>query len=566
MNKANDAVCLIPNICFYSSYGVWLPKELLFTFTVKFITVNRCEMNRTYILKCVVGVLAFVFCTLAFYGQESLIFSGKLPSDYYVEKLRINAEPKSIDIEQKMGNPYQFAIPYQVDFPICNLAVDSASKGYFHYLLQIDVPDAYAVNFTLKGLHKSGAYAVYLQNNLTGQRLGQYFPTTNKFDLTPFPIVYSSSVMVEIVSERVFHPSDVVVFRVGVTYDKNLLNSSEPCQVDIACPQGELYSDIKKSAIRLLIDNMWLCSGTVLNNTLEDRRPFILTANHCVDNEMSAANTAVFFNYESPYCEAQLGEYPSVNENWLAGATLRATKNDEQGVLDFTLLELSSEIPESYDVVFAGWSASTMPPDYSIGIHHPAGDVKKISIDYNAAVSSTFSSDYDANSHWRILKWDLGVTEGGSSGSAIFNRNKQVVGDLTGGEASCDYPYNDFYTKFSDAFDKYADSSQQLQYWLDPLMLNVYVWESHPKVEMYAESMAQVYPNPSDGYLFIYDLPLSKACIVSLFSIDGKKVWSSQIFPQYKQAKVDYPGELSGIYILKVKAMERTFEELIIIR
>lgn len=523
-------------------------------------------MHKNRVLTVVLVTLFFTCPIISIFGQSSLLMSDYRLGDFYVEKLQITASRNQLEIKQVKGQAYQFAVPFQVQYPIQNPAIDSTIKGYFHYLIQIDVASAYAINFTLRGLRKSGVVVTRMYNCSTNELIGSFYPTRNKFDLTPFPIILDSSVMVEIVSKRLLKSGDVDVYRVGGTYDKQLLNSSESCEVDVACPQGELYSDIKKSVVRLLIDNTWLCTGTMLNNTLENRRPFLLTANHCIDNEMLAANTAFYFNYESPYCEAPHSSYSSANEFFLSGSSLLATKNDDEGALDFALLEIAEEIPENFDVVFAGWSASDVAPNYSIAIHHPAGDVKKISFDYHPAQNSTYSYEYDANSHWRILKWDLGVTEGGSSGSALFNRNKQVVGDLTGGEASCDYPYNDFYTKFSDAFNKYSDSSQQLKYWLDPLALGAYAWESLPRTEIYDKPNSVVYPNPSDGYLFVYDLPLGEDCSISLFGVDGKIVWTSRIVPTYAQTKIDYPNELSGLYILKIESNSFNKEVLVVLR
>ena len=44
-----------------------------------------------------------------------------------------------------------------------------------------------------------------------------------------------------------------------------------------------------------------------------------------------------------------------------------------------------------------------------------------------------------------------GVTEGGSSGSPIFNQSKRIVGQLSGGSSTCNSPnYSDLYGKMSE--------------------------------------------------------------------------------------------------------------------
>ena len=71
--------------------------------------------------------------------------------------------------------------------------------------------------------------------------------------------------------------------------------------------------------------------------------------------------------------------------------------------------------------------------------------------------------------------WEIGVTEGGSSGSPLFNQNGHIIGELFAGQAACNglSDNNDFdiYGRFATAWDG-ATSSTRLKDWLDPLNLN----------------------------------------------------------------------------------------------
>ncbi|MEI6455262.1 MAG: T9SS type A sorting domain-containing protein, partial [bacterium] len=76
--------------------------------------------------------------------------------------------------------------------------------------------------------------------------------------------------------------------------------------------------------------------------------------------------------------------------------------------------------------------------------------------------------------HWRVT-WIAtpnghGVTEGGSSGSPVFDSGGHIVGTLTGGDSSCDSLNSpDYYGRFSYHWDKNGtDSTKILKYWLDP--------------------------------------------------------------------------------------------------
>ena len=91
---------------------------------------------------------------------------------------------------------------------------------------------------------------------------------------------------------------------------------------------------------------------------------------------------------------------------------------------DYAVLQASSTVNglSSYDLVYGAWSKYH---NFNTGvgyfcIHHPKGDVKKINKD-NDAVYRVTTDGFD-------LKYDIGITEGGSSGAPIFNSSKQIVG------------------------------------------------------------------------------------------------------------------------------------------
>jgi hypothetical protein len=143
--------------------------------------------------------------------------------------------------------------------------------------------------------------------------------------------------------------------------------------------------------------------------------------------------------------------------------------------LDFALVELSLIPPPDYRPYYAGWNRSSNIPASTVTIHHPQGDIKKISKDNNPPVISSFGEpntvdkDYIKKGFLRINRWEFGTTESGSSGGALFDTDKNVIGTLTGGEANCKNPVYDYFERFSNAWDYKSDSAQQLKYWLDPL-------------------------------------------------------------------------------------------------
>ncbi|MCX6256738.1 MAG: T9SS type A sorting domain-containing protein [Bacteroidia bacterium] len=234
---------------------------------------------------------------------------------------------------------------------------------------------------------------------------------------------------------------------------------SGSCNVDINCPEGDQWQREKHSVCRLLTGGT-LCSGSLVNNTANDGTPYFLTADHCLSSQTAASNLILYFNYESPSCHGPDG---SVSQT-VAGSTLKATTN----ALDFSLVELDEIPPASFNPYYAGWNNLAAAAKRTVCIHHPQGDVKKISKDYDPPVTGDYGATYDVNSHWQILAWDLGTTEGGSSGSPLFDEYHRIVGDLTGGEATCASSVNDYFAKFCRSWADYSDQSQQLKHWLDP--------------------------------------------------------------------------------------------------
>ncbi|OFX59611.1 MAG: hypothetical protein A2046_05255, partial [Bacteroidetes bacterium GWA2_30_7] len=237
------------------------------------------------------------------------------------------------------------------------------------------------------------------------------------------------------------------------TYDK-----SGACNVDINCTEGSAWQKEKRAVCKVLIGGTNICSGSLINNTLQDGTPFFLTANHCATQPYD--EWIFYFNYEHSTCNSSNS---SLNQS-ISGCQLKATSIN----IDFCLVQMSTNPPPIYQPYFAGWSLSTSATANSTCIHHPDGDVKKISKDYNPQTIANYGNGYDYNSHWLISQWDIGTTEGGSSGSPLFDANHRIIGSLTGGQAQCGNSIDDYFSRFDLAWNKYSSNSEQIKSWLDP--------------------------------------------------------------------------------------------------
>jgi hypothetical protein len=239
-----------------------------------------------------------------------------------------------------------------------------------------------------------------------------------------------------------------------------LFGNSGACNVNVNCEDDVLWQTLKHSVCKITYNGR-LCSGTLINNTNNDGHPYLLTANHCINNEFDANSAIFYFNFESPNCINEDGS----EDQSIAGSTIIATPPFK--TIDFSLLELSLKPTPDYKPYYAGWNRDIINPQSVTSIHHPVGDIKKISKAYQGAVQSDYGEGYNEFTHWWIDTWDEGTTEDGSSGSPLFDQHGLIIGDLSGGDASCSFNFNDYYQQFSYSWDFYSSPNQQLKNWLD---------------------------------------------------------------------------------------------------
>ncbi|MEM8959953.1 MAG: trypsin-like peptidase domain-containing protein [Acidobacteriota bacterium] len=238
------------------------------------------------------------------------------------------------------------------------------------------------------------------------------------------------------------------------------------CNNDVACAEADPWRDQTRAVAWFTLNGIGACSGQLINNTLQDGRPYFLTAFHCGVSANNASTTVFYWQVESPTCGALSGGDLSKTTN---GATWRA----DDPATDFALLELPAQPPADFDVYYVGWDISGAVPQGAVGIHHPELQEKAISFDTNPLTTNSGVPGLTDGTHWRVGNWEDGTTEPGSSGSCIYDPTNQLcVGILTGGFASCQDLREDYYGKLAVAWSG-GSTTTRLQSWLDPAGLGV---------------------------------------------------------------------------------------------
>ena len=353
---------------------------------------------------------------------------------------------------------------------------------------------------------------------------------------------------------------------------------SDPCQVDVMCPEGEDWQCQRDAVVRLRISmggGIFLCSGAMVNNTALDCRQLLLSSFHCAD-DMSDSDWGflkVRYNYEYFDCDGT----SSFNSHVRTGVYFLTSSDDISAGgningSDFLLMEVEDPVFDSWTPFYAGWDVTGSVSTSGVGIHHPSGDRKKIST-FTSNVSN--SSAYFPGAHWRVY-WEEtqtnhGVTEGGSSGSPLFDEDGRIVGTLTGGASFCDSPNApDYYGKMSFHWsgNNPIGDDEKLEPFLDPAgtgqqtLDGSYVTEEESPCaeqtvcgivdieEMWLiENEWTLRPNPTQDRLFVDWSGEIQASELQIFDAAGRSIMNVDV-RNMTTPSVSVTGMESGLYYL----------------
>ena len=408
-------------------------------------------------------------------------------------------------INDKLVKPFRFGFKHEVSYGLNDGQWTVLDNGDRIWRIKFQSKDALSLNFIFDEFNLPKGSTLYLYNEDKSDLLGAYTPeNNNRNNSLGTWIIQGDTVWIEYfepantISKLKLHISTIThAYRNAQTAkDLKSLGQSGDCNQDVDCPIGSDWEDYKaynKKSVAFVISNGadW-CSGALINNTNNDGTPYFLTANHCMfDHSNNPVNPAYFvfrFGWISPnpVCATTANSTNGPTNMQINGATIKA-KNANS---DFALLELNSAINPTWDRVWAGWDKTDTTPNFVVGIHHPSGDIMKICRDNGGTIPVLDGGVYE----WEITSagggWEIGVTEGGSSGSPLFDQDGRIIGQLHRGSAACsgtnDNGGSDQYGRFNKSWDAIAGNSNQLKPWLDPNNTNVSTLDIYPPLQTYS--------------------------------------------------------------------------------
>ncbi len=436
----------------------------------------------------------------------------------------------------------------------------------YHYQIKSDGALGLRVHF--ENLKLSDKARIWICDRDRNEFIGSYRKQDQQGDnYLLSSIIHGNTAIIEYLEPKSITTTDFKISKVHHFFrglkGANGYGDAESCLINVACNEGLGYTQENLATCRILVTGPsfsgW-CTGTLMNNTSENLSPIIFTANHCSANSSLSdlANWEYHFYYQSTGCAN-----PVTEPNFLrfSGSTALAYSGSDNGdnSSDFLLLKMNQEVPAAYDLTFMGWDRSGGPPSSGVGIHHPQGDIKKISTYSGGTGLATYK--FKTNSHFEVQWKSTGfgrhsVTEQGSSGSCLLNDNKLFVGTLTGGGAACNnLNAPDYYGRLAMHWNSYgSNSNQRVDVWLDPLGINAVTQRSikrslNPLSVKESLSEKELNISITDHFLNLtWALPSYQ---LSIYNLLGELITKEMI--QGQNATRDIANFPHGVYLIEVE-------------
>lgn len=349
---------------------------------------------------------------------------------------------------QGLKGPFRFGLEHQTQFTLQNSGSWYAMpNGDRVWRLMLHCPDALSINLQFSQYVIPEGARMFLYNEagtVRGSFTAQSNPGHTAFGTAPLE---GDRITVEYIEPpAVAGQGQLTISNVVHGYrllgkgNERSFGDSGPCNVNTVCPEGDQWRPEIRSVAHVILGG-GVCSGALLNNCANDSTPYFLTANHCTQGNNTNASWVFVFNWESPVCT------PTQNASMDHSIT-GCDKLLENPPTDAAFLRLSSKPPADFHPFFAGWDKSGTAPDTVHCIHHPHGDIKKISHSNGPFATQNIDVGNGPADCWHVPQWNSGTTEPGSSGSALWDQNHHVIGQLYGGQASCSNNVNDYFGRF----------------------------------------------------------------------------------------------------------------------
>ncbi|MBI5219648.1 MAG: PKD domain-containing protein [Bacteroidia bacterium] len=434
----------------------------------------------------------------SFLKANSTLLQTNIPTQTmpFVDVQRLSSEDLINDLNKEI--PWRFGENIPVDIDVkTNGVADVLPDGDKLYRVRVYSQGAFSINLTFDNYRLPPGAKLFIYDEQKTHILGAFTDFNNQPDrYFATTLIQGDAIIIEYLEPinvqfaGTLHLSRVTHgYRNVLDFTAKAFGDAGSCNNNVVCPLGVGWENEIRSVCMLVVGGSGFCTGAMVNNTAQDGAPYVLTANHCSTSN-DFASWVFWWNWQSATC-TNPGTSPAHDQATTSGSVLKARNAGS----DFCLVQMNQTPPSAFNVYYAGWNYSATAATSTMCIHHPSGDIKKIS-SAGAATSATYSGAQCWN-----VSWTSGVTEPGSSGSPLFDQNHRIIGQLYGGPSACGATpgnLNDYYGQFAVSWNTGTTSATRLVDWLDPGNLNPTVLNGYdpntPAVALDAKANAVIVP------------------------------------------------------------------------
>ena len=373
-----------------------------------------------FVCLCVLANIKAQICTnetpVSFDSKSKLtIISKSLAPVVTTPKLDMAKIAKEDLEDEEYDMPPRFGYSHKVNYDLNNSGTwYKLPNGDKLWQLEVVCPAAVSVNFCYDKfwIPEGGKFFVYSKDRK--HTIGAFTSINNKGDRDNIQgfatgLVYGDDVVLEYYQPKEITTDAIISIEYmvhGYRYiriDEIGYGASDPCTINVNCEEGQDWLFEKRSVALIIVNGERWCTGSLINTSDLSHKPYLLTADHCLGGNANAPvkydavnspnlnHFTFYWNYEVPGCDNTNLEPGHVSTN---GATVISNPYGVTGEKsDFALLRLTEDpiTLSNYSPYYLGWDRSGSSGDPGVCIHHPRGDVKKISTVLSQPASSTYS-------------------------------------------------------------------------------------------------------------------------------------------------------------------------------
>ena len=328
------------------------------------------------------------------------------------------------------ANQVSVGVPLNATLAAARLGKAQSFEREFYWTVPIESVDALGIRARVDLGRLDRDERVYF---VTQDRNRAYGPFTVEDGAFWSPQVQGSRLYLILVSPDP-NPSLLTVTDLNHTYKDDYDDPALDCHWDVSCEDLAMQELGSAVGHYFFIEDGdgYVATGALINSSDWLEIPYFLTANHAIYNQELADTIHIYWDFRSTFCDS--GDIPDMD--LLPQTYDRVVLEETSANLDLSLLRLPSYGTEDrtflgYDTTVPAWNNMDLTC-----IHHPSGSYQRISAGHVTHTNqNSCGGEY---SHQFRVFWDLGLTEGGSSGSPFFDEDGYVFGALTGcGPENC---------------------------------------------------------------------------------------------------------------------------------